>query len=552
MRQYIGYGIFAVPLVFLAIFFFHPLISILRLSFFADGQLDLTGFARIISTRLFRQTLWFTFWQAFVSTTLTIVIAIPVAFVFTRFEFSGKRMLMSLSTLPFVLPTVVVATAFSSLIGDRGVINDLIQTIFNLDEAFVQLEGTIWIILIVHVFYNFAIAFRIIAGYWSNQGFRLEDAGRALGANEWKLWWYVRLPAIRPALIASFILVFIFNFTSFGVVLILGQSRFATVEVEIYLQAISFFDLPIAGALSVVQIITMILMMVVYTRIQRNITVELRKNPSRRPRNTREKVIIFLTLLFLGLMLFTPLLALIVRSLSLTSISSTFQPYADLFSESNVPALQIKPISAVWNSLFIAVITTIMAVSLGVLSAYLLVMGKKRWLRLLDPLFMLPLATSAVTLGFGFIIALDEPPLNLRTSPILIPIAHTLVATPFVVRSVLPTLQSIPSSVLESAKVLGATPFRVFKLVEFPMIRGSLIVGATFAFTISMGEFGASLFIARPEIPPTIPIVIYRMLSYPIGNAYEQALAMSVILMMVCAVGFMLIDRVRAVGVGEF
>ena len=195
--------------------------------------------------------------------------------------------------------------------------------------------------------------------------------------------------------------------------------------------------------------------------------------------------------------------------------------------------------------------TTLLAVALGLMAAYLLSGRVSRWSNLLDPLFMLPLATSAVTLGFGFIITLDKPPLNLRTSPLLIPIAHTLVAMPFVVRSILPALRAIPPSYQEAARVLGASSSKVWRLIDMPLISRALIVGATFAFTTSMGEFGASLFVARPDTP-TIPIVIFRLLGQPGAVNYGQALAMSSILLLVSAVGFVLIERLRTAGVGEF
>jgi thiamine transport system permease protein len=166
-------------------------------------------------------------------------------------------------------------------------------------------------------------------------------------------------------------------------------------------------------------------------------------------------------------------------------------------------------------------------------------------------LFMLPLATSAVTLGFGYIVALDEPPLNLRASWVLIPIAHTLVAMPFVVRSILPALRAIPRTTRDAAAMLGATPLQRWRWIEMPMISRGLIVGATFAFTVSMGEFGASLFIARPDTP-TIPIVIFRLLGQPGTDNYGQAIAMSVILMAVCAASFIIIERLRGIGTGEF
>ena len=164
---------------------------------------------------------------------------------------------------------------------------------------------------------------------------------------------------------------------------------------------------------------------------------------------------------------------------------------------------------------------------------------------------MLPLATSAVTLGFGFIVALDEPPLDLRASPLLIPIAHTLVALPFVLRSILPSLDAISPSLRESASVLGATPWQVWRHIDLPLVSRGLLVGAIFAFTISMGEFGASLFIARPA-NATIPVVIYRLLGQPGTMNMGQAMAMSVILLLTCSLGFIVIERVQRAGSGAF
>jgi thiamine transport system permease protein len=154
-------------------------------------------------------------------------------------------------------------------------------------------------------------------------------------------------------------------------------------------------------------------------------------------------------------------------------------------------------------------------------------------------------------MGLGFLVAMDRPPLNLRTSPLLLVMAHTLVALPFVVRNVLPALQSIKPSLRETAAALGASPWRVFVEVDVPIVWRALAVGAVFAFTISMGEFGATSMIARPELP-TIPTAIYRFLSKPGALNYGQALAMSTLLMVVCVTGFVLIERLRLPGTQPF
>ncbi|MCI0352785.1 MAG: ABC transporter permease subunit, partial [Acidobacteriales bacterium] len=236
------YGLVLVPLLFLALFYFYPLLSILGVSLAPQGQLDLSSFGEIVSSVYYRDTLWFTLWQAALSTLLTLALALPGAYIFTRFQFPGKTLLLSLSTLPFVLPTVVVAAAFSALVGPRGALNTALMALLGTETPPIELEGTLAIILIVHVFYNYALALRMITSFWMNQHPRMEEAARVLGASGWRLWWEIRLPVLRPAILAAAVLVFVFTFTSFGVVLILGLPRFAKLEVEIYYQATALFN----------------------------------------------------------------------------------------------------------------------------------------------------------------------------------------------------------------------------------------------------------------------------------------------------------------------
>jgi thiamine transport system permease protein len=544
---------YALPLLFLALFFFYPLAAIFGVSLAPEGQPDLSGFAALIMSAYYRETLLFTVWQAALSTILTLLLALPGAYIFARYEFPGKSLLLSLATLPFVLPTVVVAAAFSSLVGARGLLNTALMNVFALSEPPIQLERTLAIILIVHVFYNYAVALRIISSFWAVQSPRIEEAARVLGAHGWRLWWHVRLPILRPALLAAAALVYIFTFTSFGVIVLLGGPRFSTLEVEIYNQARNLFNLPMAAALSLVQIALMFALLLVYTRLQRQTTSDIQpaRTVARRPRRPAERAFVYANLMLMTALLFTPLLALALRSVTLGGEGFTLRYFMLLNTNPRGSILFVPPLQAIGNSLVFALATVALALPLGLLTASLLSNRESRAARLLDSLFMLPLATSAVTLGFGYIIALDEPPLDLRASPALIPLAHTLVAMPFVVRSVLPALRSISPNMHGAARVLGASPWAVWRWIDLPLISRGLLVGATFAFTVSMGEFGASLFVARPDTP-TIPIVIFRLLGQPGADNYGQALVMSALLMLVCAVSFIVIERSRTLGMGEF
>ncbi len=543
--------VFLIPLAFLGIFYVYPLLSIFDVSLRPAGLLDLSAFVQLLSSDYYVGTLLFTVYQAALSTAVTLLLATPCAFVFARYQFRGKTLLLSLATLPFVLPTVVVALAFATLLGKNGLINDLLTTLFSLDYAPIQLERSLAMIIIAHVFYNFAVALRIMTGYWSSLGFSVEEAARCLGADELSLWRDIRLPLIRPAMLSAGLLVFIFSFTSFGVILILGGIRFATLEVQIYYQAVNMFNLPLAAALSLVQILSMLCMMTVYTSTQKRLQLALAssKAVTQRPRTLLERLSLGLCVALISILLLSPLLALVLRSV-LVAGQLDFANFASLAEKSRGSLLFIAPIESVFNSLRFALIAMCAALCLGLIASYM-IERRGRLSRLLDPLFMLPLATSAVTLGFGFIIALDEPPLNLRASWLIIPISHTLVALPFVIRSLLPSLRAIPPSLREAAQTLGAKPLDTLMTIDLPLLGRGIAVGATFAFTVSMGEFGASLFVAQKE-SVTIPVVIYRLLGDPGMASYRQSLAMSVLLMLVCAGGFVIIERLRIAGVGEF
>ena len=556
------------PLAFLLLFYFFPLASILGLSFAPEGSLSLAPLAKLFRSSYYLQTVWFTVWQAALSTLLTVGLALPGAYVFARYDFPGKSLVQALTTVPFVLPTVVVALAFTALLGPRGLLNVALMGLLGLERPPLDLQYTLAIILVAHVFYNYTLVLRIVGTYWANLDPRLEEAARMLGAGRWRAFHQVTLPLLWPAIGAAALLVFVFCFTSFGVVLVLGGPRFATLEVEIYRQTIQYLNLPLAAALSVLQILFTFVLMAAYTRLQARTVLPLELRPrqvTQRPlRGWRAWLAVGANVGLMLVLLIAPLAALVERSLTLATergVSLAF--YRELFENPRGSAFYVPPVAAVRNSLGFALATVGLSVVLGLMAAAVLdthgparsPRPRGRWpgrlRRLLDPVFMLPLGTSAVTLGLGYIVALDQPPLNLRTSPLLVVLAHTLVALPFVVRSVLPALRSINPRLREAAALLGASPWRVWREVDLPIVARAVLVGAVFAFTISMGEFGATSLIARPE-RPTMPIAIYRFLGRPGAANYGQALAMSTLLMAVCTLGFLAIERFRVGEVGEF
>lgn len=541
------------PLLFLGVFYFYPLLSIFSMSFGIEGFGDTGGISRLVHTDYYARVLWFTTWQAGLSTLLTLVLALPCAWVFAHFDFKGKALIQSLTTVPFVLPTVVTAAAFRALLGTGGLANSALMHLFDLTLPPIRIDQTVWFFLMAHVFYNYTVVLRIVGGFWARLPENLTEAARMLGASGINVFFRITLPLLMPAIMAASLLVFVFCFTSFGVVLILGGPRLATVEVEIYRQAVHLFNLPMAAALSVIQILFTFGLMALYTRFERRAAVSVMPSPGGnalpRPRTRIDRMVVGAGILFLMLLLGTPLLALIVSSL-LTETGVGLTYYLGLLENKAQSILYVSPLAAMVNSVGFALAATLMALILGWFSAAFLARPRGRTAAFFDPVFMLPLSTSAVTLGFGFIVALDEPPLNLRTSFLLPAIAHALVAFPFVIRSLLPAWRSIPHTLREAAAMLGASPWRVWQTVDWPILSRALLAGAVFAFAISMGEFGATSFVARPQTP-TMPLAIFRFLGHPGAMNYGQAMAMSCLLMITTAAGFVLLEKIRSVP-GDF
>ncbi len=557
-------AIFLLPAAFFALFYLYPLGSILRLGLMPEGRLNTAALLQPFTNTNLLRIVWFTTWQAFVSTILTLLLAFPGAYVLARFSFRGKTLVRTLATLPFVLPTVVVAAAFVALIGPSGVVNNWLRDLLALDRGPIALSQTIWIILLAHVFYNYSVVLRLLSAYWQNLPPSMTQAAQMLGASPLRAFFEVTLPLLRPAITSAATLVFIFCFTSFGVIIILGGPRFATIEVEIYRQAVNLFNLPLAAALSLWQIVFTFILMWVYTRTQARLGQTVKatagKAVERPVRTPREKWLVYGNVAAIVVLIGAPLLALVARSFR-GQRGPTLLYYRSLFVNRDDSLFFVPPGEAILNSILIAFGAMILAVSLGLLAATVL----SRWERnaagngrlgaliprTLDALLMLPLATSAVTLGLGYLISLGRPPLNLRDSVIILPIVHAVVAVPFVMRAVLPGFRGIQPSLREAAAMLGADGRHVWWEVDWPLLRRAILAGAIYAFTISLGEFGATVFLARPETP-TLPVAIYRFLGRPGALNYGQALAMSVLLMGVCAAAFVVIERFRFGNEGEF
>jgi thiamine transport system permease protein len=266
----------------------------------------------------------------------------------------------------------------------------------------------------------------------------------------------------------------------------------------------------------------------------------------RRPRRCGQRVMLVANLVVMAVLLGAPIAVLVAKSFD-TSGGPGFGYYDALGSLHRESVLFVSPLTAIRHSLEIAVVSTLIALTVGGLAAAVSARGRRG----IELLVALPLGVSAVILGFGMLVAFDEPPLDLRASWIILPVAHALVAVPFVVQIVAPVLSAIDPRLRETAAVLGASPRRVWREVDLPIASRALLVAAGFCFAISLGEFGATAFLVRPD-RPTLPVEIYRLLGQPGELNFGAAMAGSVLLMAVTTCAVLAVDRFRAGPVGTF
>ena len=524
-----------IPVVLLLAFFYVPLISILQTGLWENGP-TLKFIHSVLANSYHRRVIGFTIAQALASTALTLAIGLPGAYVFAKYDFPGKRVIKAVLTVPFVMPSVMVALGFILLFGRSGFITGLIGHDLGILYSW---KG----ILLAHAFYNFPIVVRMVSALWQRINPHYEEAAMALGARGWRLFWRVTLPMLSPAIFASAMLTFVFCFLSFSIPLIIGGYRYATIEVDIFTSIMTLLDFRTGSALAVIQITLSIAFMYLYLR---SLDAYARREEQRimqRPRRMSLSelaslggLLLIIYALFVFVFIVSPLLAVLYDSLHFNGQWS-IENYRRIFSAEYNPMFGASTLDAIRNSLTFGFATVFLSLLVALPIAYAMHRWNFRGKRLLDVLATLPLASSAITLGLGYIRVFSGT--ALYYTPWLLIAAYTIISYPFVLRAVSASLKKIRPNLWEAALSLGAKEWKAFLKVELPLALGGLIVGAIFAFAMSIAELGATYMLAKPEYT-TMTLAVYKFLG---ARQFGSASALSVLLMLISTAGFLLIER---------
>lgn len=528
----------ALPALFLTLFLLVPLLAILRV---AAPTVELGPWARA--------RLWESLLLGALTALLAFALGMPLAYLLGRHRFPGRRVLRALVTVPFVMPVVVVAAGFLALLGPRGLL-------FDLTGLRIPFRGTYGALLLAHAFYNVPLVVRLVGDTWAHLDPRLEEAAATMGAGPWERFRRVTLPRLLPSIAAAGLLSFIFGFTAFGTVLLLGDPvDDATVEVGIYHLGVRLFDLPAAATLALLQLGVTLLAALAYARLIERASAWERpvdEATALAPLSRASRPVLALAVLT-ALLLLLPLAAVVAKSLD-TPEGYSFEAYARLF-ETDGSVFAASPGDAVLNSLRFAALSVLLVVPLGLLAA--LAVARSRRGALADALWMLPLGASSVTLGLGLLVAFPWHAagwtLDLRATATLIVLAHVLVAFPFVVRALVGPLRAADPALPDAARTLGARPWQRAAWVHLPLLGPALGVAAVLAASVSLGEFGATLVLTRPE-HATVPAQMYRHLSAPRPDPWlpVEGLALASILLLLNLAAFLLVERLRPGRSGGF
>lgn len=501
------------PAAFLTAFLVVPLLAIGRQTWSAHAWLTLTSTEpwRIASLAAI---------QALLSTALALLIGLPIANVVSRYRFHGRALLQAIATVPFVLPTVVVALAVRSLIGEHS---------------------GLLVVVLAHAYVNIAVVVRIVGSRWAQHDARYEVVGRTLGSSSWRSFWSVTVPMLRASIVSSAAVVFVFSFSSLGIVLLLGDSTTRTLELTILRQTSLLLDFPGAAASAVIQLVVVSVVLLATARAssrsprEQLVPARLLPLPWRRP----ARVTVLAVAVVATVIIATPLLALVRASLTENG-QLTFAFWHALASIDAGTTRIGSPLAALATSLWFAIATALVAGVIGGMAAIaILSPGTGRLVALAS---MAPLGISAATIGLGTMLAFGRPPLDLRSSGLLVPLAHALVAVPLVVAVASPALASADRRLVTVAASLGATNSRAFWTAYGPILRVVMLAAAGLAAAVSLGEFGAASFLARAG-NPTVPLQIVRLLSRPGAMSFGVAAVLCVILVVMTVTLVLLVDR---------
>lgn len=525
------YILLALPAVLLLVLLFLIPLCFNFSSAFQDGAEPLK---QVFTDKRTYSILLFTLKEALLSALLSVVLALPFAAFFSAYRFRGRSMIITIAQLSFTIPTILVVLGFVIWYGNNGYLNTLFSRLLGIEPPF-RILYSFKAVILAHVYLNLPIAFALITSAWTALPRTEEYASYMLGKGKLRTFLSVTLPRLKGTVASSFILIFLYCFSSFSIVMILGgKPSFSTLEAEIYRRVHINADMQSAAALSIFTLLvtSVLLLLTSPGRKEKKAERKARTLEKTHGKSTLAALLISLVLL---LFLLPPMLAIVYRSFFSKSGTFSLDAWKSLFNGS-FGALSAAP-KAIVSSLILALLSaslsTWMAVQVSLCAA-------KKDSRLLPFLSSLPMATGSVTLGLGFLFLSARLPYRSDLlSYLFVLAAHTLISLPMAVRTVTPGARQIPEVLSAASYTLGASARKTVRKVEKPMLRNYRRKAFAFSFALSLGEVNATLMLSSGGMT-TLPVLIYKLIN---NYNYQGAAALGTILLLEALLVFAIGER---------
>ena len=523
---------------FLALFLVWPTAAVIYVAFTekGGGGFTLVNFVDFFRTDLFLRAFWNSLYVSAMAVVGASVLALPLAYITSRFTFRGTLLIQPLGFLPLIMPPFVGAVAMQLCFGRNGSVNLLLDDWLGFKIAF--MDGLNGVIFVQSIHYFPFILINLSAAL-RNIDSSMEEAAQNLGASGFRLFRRIVFPLAMPGYIAGASLVFVKVFDDLATPLLLNVKDMLAPQAYLRVTSIGIAD-PMGYVISVVLIVASIAATAASALATRGVDYSTVQRGggglTRRALRPFESAVAYLAVTLILLLVLAPHAGLLLLSFStIWSFSPlpdgfTVAHYARVFGESS---LYIK------NTLIYASLAGLIDVVLGTAIAYLVLRTKLIGRDALDWAASAALAVPGIVLGIGYLRAFygvqlwDGTPL--ASLWIVIVLALAIRRLPYALRACYAALQQISVSLEEAAENLGATKLRSVRRIVMPLMMGGILAGFVTSFATAAVELSATLMLVQSNSDAPLAYGLYVLMQSSAGRGPGAALGViAVVLVAAC------------------
>ena len=526
--------IFAIPMIFLAVFLLYPLVLTLLRAFWKPVEglefpgWSLDGFKQFFTSNLYMKSLKNSFIVSISVTLLSLLIGIPMGYCVARVKIPGKKLILSLGMLPIIMPSFVGAYTWVILLGNKGIIRVFLNWLLSpLGVEVPSIYGMFGMILCMTLTY-YPFVFQLAYGAFASANSLLEESAMLMGAKNGRIMRTITLPLIMPSLGAAALLVFVRAIGNFGIPAVIGGSNYV-LPTLIFFEVNGFFNINGACAIAVVNVAITAIVLYVQKYVVSRHEYETISSTHKELKQHEGKGARIVATIYCGIILVVSLLPQLT-----IIIMSFFTKWVGLLPEGFTFAnyLRIPKYShrELFNSFFLSITATLLCAILGSLVAYITERKKPKGAALLDLSIMAPFILPGTVVSIALLSAFSgNSAIRLTGTYTIIIISYMIRRTPYVYRSVSAQLTQLNPSLEEASTISGASWFYTFRKVSVPLIMPAIISGSIMTLTTLLQELSTTILLYSGKTR-TVPIQIYGAVQ---DGKLGEASALSVILLVV-------------------